>query len=212
MARYSFVGFEIQDSKSGSLVINVPGSTQDGDAMFMILSLNGNGSQNPTIAGWTEIIDYPTGSGGQGPIHVYYRIASSEPASYNPTASVDMVGMIAVYNSNVDLSSGANVSGGADSDSAADVTTTVNGALLLRIFCSEEAVIPTTPNSIYPAGTTGRATCEGSSICIALADELQAGAGATGTALFVPDQPSGNKGGITIGLVTKARSGAVLLP
>jgi len=69
-------------SAGTTITINVPSGVQDGD--FLLLHVQASGSTAwGALAGWTVLWQGPTG--GFPNRSVWYRVASSEPASYAPT-------------------------------------------------------------------------------------------------------------------------------
>lgn len=80
-----------------SLACNVPGSTANGDVMIAALSCYDNPG-TITFTGWTFIRSDTQATPGTR-CYLYYRVASSEPASYTPswTNSVEVVLTIATY-------------------------------------------------------------------------------------------------------------------
>jgi hypothetical protein len=87
-------------ASSTTVTISVPAAAVDGD--LLLLSIFGNSATGPSITdptGWT-LLDGPTQAGStSGPLSkVWYRIASSEPASYNITVSTSRwVGVMTAY-------------------------------------------------------------------------------------------------------------------
>lgn len=98
-----FVARTTQNVTAGTnLAVLVPAGTLNGHAMFTALAWNGvNGFTAP--GGWTAISNTTTGSRR---LVVYYRIASSEPASYNWTwtGAANVIGHSMTYSGVANLS------------------------------------------------------------------------------------------------------------
>ncbi|MBL4818640.1 MAG: SBBP repeat-containing protein, partial [Deltaproteobacteria bacterium] len=89
-------------ANSSDITINVPAGTVDNDVMLMAVAFNDDAVSATTPTGWTEEIDQAQTTGGNaddGRLHVFSRVASSEPASYTVTLSggVRVVGSIVSY-------------------------------------------------------------------------------------------------------------------
>lgn len=75
--------------------VPVPAGVVDGDLMLMVCAVNQNGVTGP--AGWTLL---STGGGGGGSVPImtiYYRFASSEPASYTATLGLAITPSIRIF-------------------------------------------------------------------------------------------------------------------
>ncbi len=79
------------DGTGGTLVINVPAHT-DGDLLILIWN-DRNGNWTVPITGWTEFANLPN---VVTRFKVFYRIASSEPASYTVTSSAGTSGQACI--------------------------------------------------------------------------------------------------------------------
>lgn len=92
-----------------SHVINVPAGVVDGNFLVLFTALTAGSATEPTITltGWTKLDDLGFGSSsGVVAFTVWYRTASSEPASYTVTSSAAAKGpMIMSAYSGVDTSS-----------------------------------------------------------------------------------------------------------
>lgn len=66
---------------SGTITMTVPTSTANGDVLIMAIGVNPDGTTITDPAGWTRI------GGASISFKCYWRIASSEPASYSVTIS-----------------------------------------------------------------------------------------------------------------------------
>src|SRR5690242_15100527 len=78
----------------GTITMTVPTGVQNGDAMVMIVADNAGASVTWTDpSGWTVL--QKKGTAGVGSTATWWRLASSEPASYTVTAtSGKMAGVI----------------------------------------------------------------------------------------------------------------------
>jgi len=140
----TFVQFaEASDTDNPSATINKPAGTVDDDLMFAIL-ISATGSDNDgsemtsAPAGWTEEHDYiNTATSGQH-VYIYWKIASSEGASYTWTwtdAGCSWVGQIMTFRG-VDTSDPIHVEGTVNQESSSSpmmpsVTTTVDNSMIL---------------------------------------------------------------------------------
>jgi hypothetical protein len=78
---YHVASATAQDGGSGSVTVSVPAGTQDGDLMFFLGTyFQNNGNPTPALGGWTKVAE--TEDAGQEGAACFYRVASSEPASY----------------------------------------------------------------------------------------------------------------------------------
>jgi hypothetical protein len=66
---------------AAQVIVNVPTGTADGDVMIATFCSNNTGAHNVTLTGWTLIQDTAGTTPSQRMIS-WFRIASSEPASY----------------------------------------------------------------------------------------------------------------------------------
>lgn len=77
---------------SSPIVATVPTGTADGDLLIMILSNSNSAMQVDTPANWTLVGRTSMGSNCNRTVNVFYRIASSEPASYSVTITGEAAG------------------------------------------------------------------------------------------------------------------------
>lgn len=165
------------------LTINVPTGVQDGDVMIAFLRCGTAALTMPALTGWTSLDIFNTA--GQNPSgRSYFRIASSEPASYTWATSsltVATAGSIIAY-SGTDATTPINQHGAFNrqasnsAPAANSITSTVDGCKILYIVGSPGSMGTFTP----PAGYTNESP--GTISTIFLADIDQASQGATGTA------------------------------
>jgi hypothetical protein len=145
-----------------TIVVNVPGSVANNDLLILAVSTY---SAITTPTGWTAITNgaATTNDGGVG--GTFYRIASSEPASYTVTfaaySGADWAAILAYRGSS--LSTPIDVAANAWNDNAAQtcpaVTTTVAGDWIIGIIGADEASTWTSSPSgltLRQSNTTGR--------------------------------------------------------
>jgi trimeric autotransporter adhesin len=66
-----------------TITMTVPSGVQDGDVMVMCITYRVSGSWNPTSSGWVDLIGSGVGTPGDvARSKIFWRVASSEPASY----------------------------------------------------------------------------------------------------------------------------------
>lgn len=141
-----------QVNSGSSTSINLPAGVQDGD--FLLLFSN----ETDTItfnaaAGWTSLLVQATQTSTRV-MHIYWRVASSEPASYTVGWSASISGQVGMVccsgtatSSPVDVSgSNNNVSG--TSVQANTITTVTDNDLLLGVFFSVSASTWTPPGGM----------------------------------------------------------------
>ncbi|MDH5378099.1 MAG: hypothetical protein OEX00_07250, partial [Gammaproteobacteria bacterium] len=186
--------YSIYESTAGatSHTVDKPTGTVDDDLLIAILNTDGAGETLTAPSGWTAIFD--TIDTQASAFRVWYKIASSEPASYTFTVTSSESCVLAVLRlSGHDLTNPIDVNG---TDTQANtspytcpsVTTTVSNAWILRCFGADDGDV--TEDSGYPSGHTGifvRKSDEswGEGSCGA-AYTTQALPGATGNADFTP--------------------------
>lgn len=173
-----------------TLTVNVPAGTAPGDLLIFTLAKDGNGGIT-TPTGWTLIDE--GGSGGftnQCRLGVYRRWAPNPvPANYTISwtdneQAVGSIIRITGANATTPVDVSGNATGNDTVPTAPTITTTVNGARILRIFGANERYT----NGSYPNGTTGlfnfASSSSTDSVSSGAAHQSQAAAGATGTAAF----------------------------
>jgi hypothetical protein len=170
-----------------SLVIPVPAGVQQGDVLIAQVGVRNNPTITPP-AGWTLVLDTPSGTTMRQVAFVHVVTAAAEPASYAWTFSTSQIaaGAIAAY-SGVDTASPVDTSAGqANASSTALTAPSVNptgtGDMLIGLFATA------VPTQIAPAGSmTERAEAgtpsggKGLKITVELSDQLLATSAATGT-------------------------------
>lgn len=171
----TFVASYSDGANSSSHVLNVPTGTVDGDIMIAAVGQAVTMTLTPP-GGWTLIQSF---TGGPS-LAVYYRIASSEPASYTWTTAANSRAVVATYRgaSAVDVSSINN--GSSATPTASSITTTAANTRL--VFCVRiDGVTTFTPPGSY---TLRQQSPTSGSFPNGLWDDTQAAAGATGSVVF----------------------------
>lgn len=93
----TFVGFEDVGGSGvsdDSTTANVHASVQDDDVGIAFYTWNDNEGLPLTLSGWTEIEARAETTGSQNTTALYYRVASSEPASYTISGSDPTTGAV----------------------------------------------------------------------------------------------------------------------
>jgi hypothetical protein len=171
-------------SSATTITINVPTGTANGDLLIAVLTAAGAGSTTwTTPSGWTVGI---TASQGKT---VFYKTASSEPASYTFTASGSDThqGYILTYR-NAQFGVGGTVSTSASSPAVAPaITTTAANAIIFDVVSQTGTSITySTPTGYASLNSDSDATAPSSNIFIT----TQAVAGSTGTVSSNPSSGS----------------------
>jgi len=161
----------VQNTAATTITINVPSGVADGDVLvLMVMSNNGTWT---TPSGWTVWL---ANSNNRA---IYYRTASSEPASYTITQSASQTAsacMVACNDAAIDVM--GTVSANANPSVADSITTTANGAFVFDYL----AVNAASRTITLPAGYTSLASdSDATSPSYHLIYTTQTTAGATGT-------------------------------
>jgi hypothetical protein len=187
------VSTAVSDGNAVSVDVNTPVGTVAGDLLIASLTSDGNSTLSPPDGSWTLIEGggVNPSSGTTPSFGVWYKIAGgSEPSLYTFTSSAsERLYMTVQRYDGHDATSPINASAlassaGSTTPTAPTVTTTVDGAKILRVFGADGSsapyVVPAGHTERYnglsgggPAGTGG-----------AGAEINQTTAGATGTAAF----------------------------
>jgi hypothetical protein len=172
--------------------VGKPAGTVQGDLLIASFTADGNHALSPPDASWTLI------EGGAGnPVDntpsfgVWYKLAGvSEPSVYTFTSDAATQLYIAVVRydghdsiSPINASAIAN-STGSSTPTAPDVTTTVDGCRILRLFGADDDDAPFTVPGGHSERYNGVSNTGASTCGSAGADTDQTVAGATGTAAF----------------------------
>jgi len=166
-------------SASTNLVLSVPSGVQDGDLLIAFLVVNGSGNLPGLPSGWNSI-DAISATGPSA--RSYYRVASSEPASYSfSITSNDSAGVMVSYTgantaSPIDKHSAFNRLTGGTTATATGVTTDKDGCML--VFVTGVAVGESSFTG--PTSYNQRGTPTDTSAAALVADILQNTQGATG--------------------------------
>lgn len=171
---------------SGQCTINVPAGTTNGDVMVMNLNSSWPNQTTIAVTGWTAILNYTVNSGNNEYSHVYWRVASSEPASYtiNP-GNGNLLGSILTYrgvdNSNpIDVTAAAGTEVNSGTTVTAPTVTTVHANSMLVCFFVNRDI-----NTFsQPTGMTERVDSSGPvnlTFSQSADEKLIASPGATGT-------------------------------
>lgn len=170
-------------SSGNALTCTVPSGKTDGDIMIAAFTSDAGGGPTVTLTGWTLIQD-SAGSTPSARLVTWYRIASSEPATYQVTISggaVAMVFGIAIFrpgnatqpdtsSQQINTASSANVD-------AATITPTVGSAVVF-VGCSNNESVTFTPPSGYTEIITPAVIADATLTVCCVEDW---GGGATGT-------------------------------
>lgn len=144
----------VQSAASAAFSVAMPSPSPDGDLYIAQIVQEGGAGISGVPAGWTEIQSRRMASKVR--MGTYYRMGNSEPASYTWEAADASAWLGTVYRmSTVDPTNPINVwadgSGNSAIPTGPTVTTTVDGALVLRMFGAEGDPAST---DYWPAGTT----------------------------------------------------------
>jgi len=181
------VGFHEQASNGANanrITVNVPAGTRTNDVMLAGVTLRSNATVTAP-GGWTQVLNTLNTAGGNSLRTVlFYRVViGAEPASYtwNLSASVRTAAIIATYRG-VDTASPIAVSGGQANASSGTitgpgVTTPVANVQLVAFFSTRSTTTITAQASMDQRATDDSG---GTGVTIALADEVDATAGASG--------------------------------
>lgn len=195
---------------ANTITIDKPSGAVENDILLALLhgaSKNITGLPSGFVGG-------PAIQIGSTYIQTFYKLlTAAEPGNYTFTYTGTTLawGVIVRYAGSIDLVTpkDAEAASGANSAVAPSVTTTRDSIRVIRLYAAESLDEPVTPSDIYPAGTTGRFVHEGATFgTMAVADEVQAVAGATGTETFLPDTPSAPYASLTFAIKSTRAVGA----
>jgi hypothetical protein len=163
----------VQNTSSTTIAVNVPTGTANGD--LLILMVMSNSGTWTTPSGWTVWLASANNRA------IYYRTASSEPASYTITQGSSATAsacMLAYRNAAIDVMGTITV-GNTSPNTATAITTTANNAIIFDYVASNNASITfSTPSGYASLASDSDATAPS----YALFYKTQATAGTTGTA------------------------------
>ena len=168
----------VQNTSATTISVNVPAGTTNGDLMILLVCSAIGSNTWTTPSGWT-LWSPTTNANGRA---IYYRTASSEPASYTITqsGSTNSNAYILTYrNAAIDVM-GTFPTSAANPAIAPSITTTENNAVVFFYIASPNVAscTYTTPTNFTPLVSESDATAPSSAIFT----RVQATAGATGTA------------------------------
>lgn len=178
------IAFRNSASSSGladtTITMAKPTGTADGDLMIAVI---GSSSQTPTMttaaAGWTAYSWSPVDGATDSRLWVYWKIASSEGASWDwvMSAGGQFVWGAASYSGVNGVAPNDN-SAGASNASATDhttptITTNVTNTMIVAVFCSDQAGAATWSSAMDERFDLQ----DGQFVALALYDAAQAAAG-----------------------------------
>ena len=176
----------------GTLTLGVPAGIADGDILlaFVVVDFGSNVPAAPS--GWTLLDSQATGPS----VASYYRVASSEPASYNWTLANAGVGSMVAY-SGVDTVNPINKHGGwnrtasSTTVTASSITPNLDGCMI--VFAAGAG---TTETYTGPSSYTGRIAYNdsGGFGSLRVADLQQSSAAATGAVTATLSAAANNDG------------------
>ncbi|MCK5174092.1 MAG: hypothetical protein KAR47_11930, partial [Planctomycetes bacterium] len=174
----------VEGGSSSNLVLDMPSPRPDGDLYIAQIAQQGGGSINGP-AGWTQIMNRETQ--GNVRLAVYWKIGSSEPATYTWSSNATLYKLGAIFQiGGINAGSPINASDDDVGDSrnpiAPSVTTSVGNCLILMMYAAEgdEQV-----SGYWPSGTTGIFQGDSSGNVVAAAAYIyQNLAGSTGAGAF----------------------------
>lgn len=141
----------------GSLTINVPSGTTNGDQMIMAICTT-HPDTISTPSGWTLIGSRANSANNYPSLYVFSRTASSEPSSYTITSGTFyLAGGILSYYGGTGLGAFTTNSGSGTTATASSVTATAN-SLILSCFFEGDATsisLPSGDTSRVYEGTSG---------------------------------------------------------
>jgi len=178
---------------------NVPAGVVNGDMLLWCVSCHlGSGNSLPvTPTGWNSALSLPfniTDVSNQS--RIFWRIASSEPASYSVSntagTSGEWAGIMSAYSgSEIAVDTAFATSYGAAASYATPSNFTATSSLQVNFICTKG----TPPTSVFtdPAGFTSRATVTGTTLALDSAEKALSGntSDSNGTSLA----PSSSEGG-----------------
>lgn len=166
-----------------SVTVNVPTGTVNGDVMVVDVMYGGT-TQMSTPAGWNLINNISNTNSASQMTTTFWRLASSEPASYTwtmPALVCWITGAVSYSGVNQSTPIDANtinMDNTGTSHIASAVTTTVANDIIVTFFNGYNA---TTPTWTPPAGQTERIDANNASVrSIEVNDSTQAAAGSSG--------------------------------
>lgn len=165
----------VQNTTSTTITVNVPSSTANNDLMILVVVSATAANTWTTPSGWT--VWRASGNGRA----IYYRTASSEPASYTVTQSGSSTAsayILSYRNASIDVM--GTLGSPADPSVAPSITTTADDAYVFYFVANpgQSSNTYSTPTGFTPLVSDTDGTAPSSAIFY----KVQATAGATGTA------------------------------
>ncbi|MEU5596680.1 hypothetical protein [Streptomyces sp. NPDC020298] len=143
-----------------SLACNVPANTADGDVMVAITSRPSSSATVSTPTGWSALPNFPTTNSNGTALYGFYRVASSEPASYTFSFSVGKICISISSYRGVDNTTPINASSATadttnrSAHASPSITTTVASCWLIAGYCDRGTASASTWST--PTGLTSR--------------------------------------------------------
>jgi hypothetical protein len=170
-------------SSSGTLTINKPTGTQQGDIMVAVTASD-NGTNMSELSGWTRVVNVISDNF----LTVQYKVAGgSEPSSYSFTCSSTsrlMSGCIATFrNCTYDIKGSSSTTTSGNPVNAPSITPTLADSILLAIFANEDTGDEWSPPSGMTLVATDNYNQGGANLrpCFAVFYQENVAASATGT-------------------------------
>ena len=174
---------------TNDFTVNMPSVRPDGDLYIAQIAIDVDTTFSTIPSGWTEIEnDIRDGPGSDVRFASYWKIGSSEPATYIWSSYLSVLWIGAIHRiSGFDLNNPIHTSnvltGMSANPTAPSVNTTIDDCLILRMFGADnDRTVPT----YWPSGTTPifQEDLGFNSVMSAAAYHNQSLAGSTGTAQF----------------------------
>ena len=141
---------------SNDLVINVPSGVSDGDIMYVALVTDQDFPWAVT-SGWTQVDSQVTSSSSRTTL--FYRVASSEPASYtfsftddSPIGSSGVIAAFEKTSGTWDAVQSTNTSSNTGSTITSGSVTSTDSSFLVIGFCSDDGVSQGSVSGMTNAG------------------------------------------------------------
>jgi len=177
-----------ETEQTNDFVVNMPSARPDGELYIAQIAIDDDISFSTIPSGWMEIENgYRGGLGPDVRFATYWKIGSSEPATYTWSSSLSVLWIGAIHRiSGFDLNNPIHASDVSTGESAnptsPSVNTTIDNCLILRMFGADDDKAITD----WPSGTTPifQDDLGFDSVMSAAAYHNQTLAGITGTAQF----------------------------
>ena len=180
-----------------SLVIPVPAGVQNGDVMLAAVAVRGGSNvTNMAIAGWTNL--FTTNQSTNVQLSVFFRVASSEPATYTATWTGSFNAAGGIYAAS-GAQTGTPLSGNQANASSVNVTApsiSPSGTGLLIFVGGLSAGATFTPPPTMQERIDVKSTAGATNAALTFADETLIAAGSSGTRVAVANAAGGNVGAL----------------